>query len=184
MINRSFAHGSLLLFLLTTLACGLPASVSPPPSEAPSAADTGAPQSDSGAVPAAAGSATPPALVATVMASTHVATPGEPPASGSLNYDVDSSGTGPEHRAPYGDSYNINLFERPFAQTEMNYIPPLDILTFQISEDATWLYVSFDLVGGDRWLHVTYTTDEVDTIVVTMTLRRRGPDAVGDADHL
>jgi len=150
MITRNAAHGSILLLLLATLACGLPISVSQPSSDAPAAADTSAPQpADSGALPAAAGSATPPALIATVMASTHVAKPGEPPASGTLNYDVDSSGTGSEHRAPYGDSYNINLFERPFTKTDMNYIPPLDILTFQISEDATWFYVSFDLVGGD-----------------------------------
>jgi len=30
MITRKFAHGSLLLFLFATLACGLPVSVSPP----------------------------------------------------------------------------------------------------------------------------------------------------------
>jgi hypothetical protein len=65
MNSRTFAHGSLLLFLLATLACGLPISVSAPPSGAPAAADTGAPQSEgAGAVPAAAGSATPPALLA------------------------------------------------------------------------------------------------------------------------
>jgi hypothetical protein len=77
----------------------------------------------------------PPPLVAKVMVSQHEMRPADVGASGALNYDVESSGTGPEHRAPYGDSYNINLFERPFTQTGMNYIPLLDILTFQISED-------------------------------------------------
>jgi hypothetical protein len=108
-----------------------------------------APGAGGNQVPASAGSATPPPLVATIMAATHVATPANITAAGTFNYDVDSSGTGPEHRAPYGDSYNINLFEREFTQTDMNYLPALDIVTFRLTEDADWYYVSFDLTGGD-----------------------------------
>jgi len=46
----------------------------------------------------------------------------------------------------------------------MAYIPPLDILTFQLSQDATWDYVSFDLVGGDLndALNINYGV-ELDT---------------------
>src|SRR5688500_12996067 len=33
--------------------------------------------------------------------------------SGNIMVDVESSGTGPDKRAPYGDSYDINLLERP-----------------------------------------------------------------------
>jgi hypothetical protein len=113
-------------------------------------ADTLAPPpAQSNPVPAVAGSVTPPPLLATIMASQHVATPADIGASGKLNYDVESSGTGPEHRAPYGDSYNINLFERPFSQDDMTYLPQLDISTFQLGEDPMWYYVSVDLIGGD-----------------------------------
>jgi hypothetical protein len=87
--------------------------------------------------------------MATIQASNHSQKPAAVAPVGALNYDVESSGTGPEHRAPYGDSYNINLFERPFTQTVMNYLPQLDISTFRLSEDATWFYVSLDLIGGD-----------------------------------
>ncbi len=76
----------------------------------------------------------------------HVSQPANQVSSAGLVYDVDSSGTGPEKRAPYGDSYNIDLLERPFSQ-DMTYIPDLDIVTFQVSEDDTWVYVSLQLVG-------------------------------------
>lgn len=62
--------------------------------------------------------------------------------------DADSSGTGPEGRAPYGDSYKLNRFERPFLE-DMTYVPDLDVRKFGISEDADWYYVSFQLVGND-----------------------------------
>jgi hypothetical protein len=93
--------------------------------------------------------ATLPPLAATVLASQHVATPANVSTAGGINYDVDSSGTGPEHRAPYGDSYKINLFERPFTQTAMNYLPQLDIVTFRLSQDDQWDYVFLEMVGGD-----------------------------------
>jgi hypothetical protein len=150
MREKRLLHILLLIGLLVGLSCKLPSALSAPPSLAPPAVDTlTIPSAESNLVPAAAGSATPPPLMATIMASNHAATPADMAASGRLNYDVDSSGTGSEHRAPYGDSYNINLFERPFTQTDMTYLPQLDITTFQLSEDPTWYYVSFDLVGGD-----------------------------------
>jgi hypothetical protein len=39
------------------------------------------------------------------------------PAPDKMIDDVESSGTGPEGRAPYGDSYKLNRFERPFLKT-------------------------------------------------------------------
>lgn len=60
--------------------------------------------------------------------------------------DVDSSGTAPEKRAPYGDTYELNRLERPFTQ-DMTYIPDMDIASFGISEDGEWYYVSIALVG-------------------------------------
>jgi hypothetical protein len=62
--------------------------------------------------------------------------------------DVDSSGTAPEERAPYGDSYDINRLERPFLQ-DMTYIPDMDIASFSISEDDDWYFVSIELIGKD-----------------------------------
>jgi hypothetical protein len=70
------------------------------------------------------------------------------PPPGKLIDDADSSGTGPEGRAPYGDSYKLNRFERPFLQ-DMSYVPDLDVRKFGISEDADWYYVSIQLVGSD-----------------------------------
>ena len=77
----------------------------------------------------------------------HVDFPASASAS-TLSYDVDSSGTAPEQRAPYGDVYDLNRFERPFLH-DMTYVRDLDIRTFSISEDATWYYVSIELIGGD-----------------------------------
>ena len=79
----------------------------------------------------------------------HLMTPADVNPKGTLNYDVDSSGTASQHRAPYGDSYNINLFERPFTQKDMTYIPSLDINTFQITSDDSWYYVFITLVGNN-----------------------------------
>jgi hypothetical protein len=78
----------------------------------------------------------------------HVSSPSSPPRLGGLVYDVESSGTAPEKRAPYGDSYDINRLERPFQQ-DMTYIPDLDIVTYNVSQDDTWIYVSVQLIGTD-----------------------------------
>lgn len=59
-------------------------------------------------------------------------------------YDVESAGDA----APYGDSYRINRLERPF-EGDMTYIPDLDILRFELSEDADWIYVSLRLNGDN-----------------------------------
>jgi hypothetical protein len=76
----------------------------------------------------------------------HISNPASSPGNGGLVYDVESSGTAPEHRAPYGDSYDINRLERPFQQ-DMTYIPDADIVTFNVTKDDTWIYVSIQLIG-------------------------------------
>ena len=63
-------------------------------------------------------------------------------------FDVDSTHTATEKRAPYGDSYNISLLERPFLQY-MTYVDDLDIHNFSIDEDEDWHYISMRLVGDD-----------------------------------
>jgi hypothetical protein len=148
--KRSYWMFFIGILLIAALACNLPSAAPVQLPGVQQAPPVGAqPNTGGNPVPVAAGSATPPPLIATIMASTHAATPANMGALGPLNYDVDASGTGPENRAPYGDSYNINLFEREFTQTVMNYLPQLDIVTFQLTQDTTWYYVTMNLVGGD-----------------------------------
>lgn len=91
--------------------------------------------------------ATAPPVVASTATVVHIFNPGSP-ISGRLVYDVDSSGTAPEKRAPYGDSYDINRLERPFLQ-DMSYVSDMDIVNFTVAEDADWFYVSIKLIGKD-----------------------------------
>lgn len=86
----------------------------------------------------------PPVDVKTV---THTLFPASAPNS-RLFFDTESSGTAPEKRAPYGDSYDINRLERPFLQ-DMTYVPDLDVEAFSISSDENWYYVSIRLIGDD-----------------------------------
>jgi hypothetical protein len=62
--------------------------------------------------------------------------------------DVVSVDTAAEKRAPYGDSYQINRFERPFMQ-DMTYVADLDIVSFNLAYDEKFFYVSIELVGTD-----------------------------------
>lgn len=78
----------------------------------------------------------------------HLITPASSPSTGDIYYDVYSNDTAPEKRAPYGDSYEINRLERPFKQ-DMSYIPHMDIVTYNLSQDADWYYISIELIGGD-----------------------------------
>jgi hypothetical protein len=68
--------------------------------------------------------------------------------AGKLNYDVVCVDTAAEQRAPYGDSYDINLFERPFMQ-DMSYVADLDITSYNLSMDEKFYYVSIALVGAN-----------------------------------
>jgi hypothetical protein len=79
---------------------------------------------------------------------THVSFPSSSPNPGTIVYDVESAGTAPEKRAPYGDSYDIYRMERPFTQ-DMTYIPDMDISTYNVRIDEEWIYVSIKLFGTD-----------------------------------
>jgi hypothetical protein len=70
------------------------------------------------------------------------------PLPGKMIDDVESSGTGSEGRAPYGDSYKLNRFERPFLK-DMTYMADIDIHKFGLSEDEDWYYISIQLMGND-----------------------------------
>ncbi len=77
----------------------------------------------------------------------HTLTPANP-RGGKIVYDVESDGTAPEKRAPYGDSYDINRLERPFLP-DMGYIADMDIAYFIVTKDNDWWYVSIQLVGAN-----------------------------------
>jgi hypothetical protein len=66
-----------------------------------------------------------------------------------MTHDTPSQGTGPEGRAPYGDSYKFNRLERPFLQEDMRYISDLDIDKFGLSQDESWYYISIILIGSN-----------------------------------
>jgi hypothetical protein len=126
---------ALMILIITILACNMPGGtteiVQPPPAAEPS---TPAPEQ----------------LVAAetpTIAVQHAMIPGEA-LPGKIVYDVESEGTAPERRAPYGDSYNINRLERPFLQ-DMTYVPDLDIVTYVVGQDGDWWYVTIQLIGSD-----------------------------------
>lgn len=62
--------------------------------------------------------------------------------------DVVSVDTAPEKRAPYGDLYKSNLFERPFTQ-DMTYIADIDIVSYSFTYDEKFFYISLELVGAN-----------------------------------
>ena len=115
------------MLIMMVLSCNLPASVvAPPPASNP--------------VPQTNNPTQPPAIA-------HQTTPGDVSLNGPINYDVDSSGNAPKHRAPYGDVYDLNRFERPFTQKDMTYLPDVDITRFRLSSDDTWYYAFIELIG-------------------------------------
>ncbi len=142
--KTSYPAFLIALVLMAALACNLPFMANAPTGDSSPVAPV-AP-----VAPAAPGNPPAPTPTSTVLpAINHVLVPADVNASGSYNYDVDSSGTAPEHRAPYGDSYDRNLFERPFTQSVMDYLAELDIVTFRMVQDNTWTYVFVELTGGD-----------------------------------
>lgn len=79
---------------------------------------------------------------------THIDYPVDSVDLGAIVYDVQSSDTAPEKRAPYGDSYDIYRMERPFTQ-DMTYIPDMDIASYNVMRTEDWVYVSIELIGTE-----------------------------------
>ena len=77
----------------------------------------------------------------------HVMKPADPPVSISSISDNNSSTTAAQRRANGGDSFNINLFERPFTSNAMEYQPDLDITSAKLSEYEAWVYVTITVSG-------------------------------------
>jgi hypothetical protein len=127
----------LMIVLISILACNAPGTAGSPEAASPIPAVTDESES-------------PPDqdLPTSTASVTHTMFPSNSPPAGATVYDVESSGTGPEQRAPYGDSYDINRFERPFLQ-DMTYVPDMDIVSYSVGEDETFWYVSIGLIGAD-----------------------------------
>ncbi len=145
MKRKNIFYAALLVFVL---ACNLPGGA-PPAASTPEPQSTFTPASIPTVIPTEAHTVTPESATATAEPQiTHVKFPSESVAGGGVIYDVESSSTAAEKRAPYGDSYNINRLERPFLK-DMTYVSDLDISKFTVSQDGEWYYVSIDLIGTD-----------------------------------
>lgn len=143
-----------VVIVLLMIACNFPTtSQNPadiPPTDAPPPGQVSVPPADTTApvVETAVPEPTAEPVVEPTPTVVHVMLPALPAGDGRIIYDVTSKDTAPENRAPYGDSYQINRLERPFNQ-EMLYNPDLDIVTFNLTKDQEWYYVSIQLVGFD-----------------------------------
>jgi hypothetical protein len=62
--------------------------------------------------------------------------------------DAVSVDTAIENRAPYGDSYKYNWFERPFLK-DMTYVSDMDIVSYNLAYDEKFFYISIELVGAN-----------------------------------
>jgi hypothetical protein len=71
----------------------------------------------------------------------HVVFPEAPTGYVSCLTDRSSADFADEHRA-IGDSYNINLYERPFTRGDMEYLPHLDIEYVGLNSTNIWLYAT------------------------------------------
>jgi hypothetical protein len=132
-----------VILVVAAIACNMPSGISP--SQPPIAFTSPPPIQPVQVVPTLDMSTPSPTATIPVV---HIKMPSSAFGKGKLIYDVDSSGTGPEKRAPYGDSYDINRLERPFLQ-DMTYVPDLDIVSFNLKQDTDWYFVSIKLIGVD-----------------------------------
>ncbi len=75
----------------------------------------------------------------------HTIYPSEPGYISQYWMDTNTSSMASEKRAYGGDSFSINLFERPFTSIEMVYHPDVDLIKVEISSDATFYYFNLQL---------------------------------------
>jgi hypothetical protein len=72
----------------------------------------------------------------------HFTRPGDFPAGRQSGMtDPDSSSTAGENRASRGENFAVNLFERPFSATSMQYYPDLDITYTTFNQSGNWMYL-------------------------------------------
>ncbi len=78
---------------------------------------------------------------------THNLVPAQPGWVARWFTDTDSSRTAAENRAPGGDAFSKNIFERPFTASDMQFRPDLDIQKAEVSSDTNFIYVTIYLKG-------------------------------------
>ena len=76
----------------------------------------------------------------------HVRWPEEPPLS-QLRIIDRSSAASAEDRTTGGESWNLDIYERPFTAEAMDYRPDLDLIQADLIRGAPWLYVTVWLEG-------------------------------------
>jgi hypothetical protein len=149
-MKRKSPASIFLILVFLTAGCNLPVAA-PTPTAIPSATWTAVPASPTLA-PTLSPTETPLPPTPTLELPTptkfipHSFVPSTDVRVGDIINDVTCLGTATEQRAPYGDSYNIGLFERPFMQ-DMGYVSDLDIASYNQSRDDRFYYVSIQLVG-------------------------------------
>ena len=152
MKKRTAYFPSLVALLLAALACSLPgvAGNTPEPPAPPAATEI--PRATETPLPIPPTETAIPSptveLPTPTLPVTHALVPAASVTTGILHHDVVSVDTAVEKRAPYGDSYDVSLFERPFLQ-DMSYVPDLDIASYNISKDEKFYFVSIELVGSN-----------------------------------
>ncbi len=75
----------------------------------------------------------------------HLTEPGNPGPVEWYVTDYSSKSTAAEKRAPGGENYQYNLFERPFLAADMQYLPGVDILRADMMKSGGWFYVTIRL---------------------------------------
>ena len=150
--NNSIITFSLIL-IFAMLACNLPGAATNQTAEPAPATAIDMPLVSASATQADAATATAspsptPELPTPTITVSHSLVPATIIKPGKFINDVVSVDTAAEKRAPYGDSYQINRFERPFMQ-DMTYVADLDIVSFNLAYDEKFFYVSIELVGTD-----------------------------------
>ncbi len=138
--------------ILIMMACSLPAAVAPAATSAPleatatSAPATSAPQVD---LPTATVLPSPTIEPPTPTKIPHSLVPSTAVEMGKkIVNDAVSVDTAAEKRAPYGDLYKYNWFERPFMK-DMTYVADLDIVSYNLSYDEKFFYISIELIGSN-----------------------------------
>jgi hypothetical protein len=76
--------------------------------------------------------------------------------------DTSSASTASQGRAPGGEDYNINRFERPFTSGTMVYHPEVDIQTAKLGYDNHFYYVDIAVQGVNpdtKQIDATYAVE-------------------------
>jgi hypothetical protein len=89
-----------------------------------------------------------PTVITIMPTIVHLMEPADFPAAMLSNIlDTNTAPVASQKRTTGGDSFNNNLFERPFSADMATYYPDLDVQSASLGTDATWYYVAIVLAG-------------------------------------